>query len=163
MDLKYKDILKESLFYYCCGKDPSPIIAFKNNYPLFVYADKKDYSHELFKRLNKYHFNLIEKQEISTNTTLSLWKYNDDTFYLIYAVNDASKAFKEIYDDVIPKCICNYRYELTNRHILQNAEINTQYILGHCFDENFIVVDEILYYGDYNFNKEIKIKLYKQK
>ena len=163
MDLNYKEHLKESLFYYCAGKDPSPIIAFKNNYRLYVYVDKRDYSSELYKRLNNHNFKLIEKREILPNTTLSMWKYNENTFYLIYAQNDASKAFIEIYDDVIPKCICNYRYELTNRHILQSTERNTQYILGHCFDENFIVIDEIPYYGDYSFNKETKIKLYKQK
>lgn len=163
MDLNYKDLLKESLFYYCAGKDPSPIIAFKTNYPLYVYVDKKDYSNELYKRLNDHNFKLLEKQEILPKTTLSIWKYNEHTFYLIYAQNDASKAFIEIYDDIIPKCICNYRYELSNRSLLQRAEKETTYILGHCFDDNFMVIDEIQYYGDYSFNKDVKIKLYKEK
>lgn len=163
MDLNYKEILKESLFYYCAGKDPSPIIAFKNNYPLYVYVDKKDYSNELYKRLNDHNFKLIEKQEILPDTTLSMWKYDENTFYLIYAQNDASVAFKKIYGDIIPKCICNYRYELSNKTLLQQAEKETTYILGHCFDDNFMVIDEIQYYGDYSFNKDVKIKLYKEK
>ena len=75
MDFNYKEHLKESLFYYCAGKDPSPIIAFKNTYPLYAYVDKKDYSNELYKRLNNHNFKLIEKQEILPNTTLSMWKY----------------------------------------------------------------------------------------
>ena len=163
MDLNYKEFLKESLFYYCSGKDPSPIIAFKNNYPLYVYVDKKDYSNELSKRLSDHNFKMLEKQEILPNTTLSMWKYNKNTFYLIYAQNDASKAFKKIYGDIVPKCICNYRYELSNRSLLQQIEKRVEYILGHCFDENFIIIDEIQYYRDYNFNKDVKINLYKQK
>lgn len=163
MDLNYKELLKESLFYYCAGKDPSPIIAFKTNFPLYVYVDKKDYSNELYKRLSNHNFKLIEKQEILPNTTLSVWKYNENTFYLIYAQNDASMAFKKIYDNIIPKCVCNYRYELSNRSLLQQIEKRADYILGHCFDDKFIVVDEIQYYGDYSFNKDVKIKLYKQK
>lgn len=47
MDFNYKEHLKESLFYYCAGKDPSPIITFKTNFPLYVYVDKKG----LFKRI----------------------------------------------------------------------------------------------------------------
>ena len=61
MDFNYKEHLKESLFYYCAGKDPSPIIAFKNTYPLYAYVDKKDYSNELYKRLNNHKLQTYRK------------------------------------------------------------------------------------------------------
>ena len=40
-----RELLANSLFYYCCGADPSPIMAFGSDYHLYVYADIVDYGH----------------------------------------------------------------------------------------------------------------------
>lgn len=34
--------LEQSLFSYCCGKDPTPIAAFGSEHPLYVHADLVD-------------------------------------------------------------------------------------------------------------------------
>ena len=42
-DNEDRELLAQSLFYYCCGKDPTPIIAFRADYPLYTYSDNVDY------------------------------------------------------------------------------------------------------------------------
>ncbi len=160
-----EELLKNSLFYYCCGKDPSPIIAFKDQFPLYVYVDKKDFSSELFDILQKEHLTFIKKEIInnSINSILTKWKYKDNTFFLLYIQYDACKTYKILYGDFFPKCICNYRYELPNRYILEVAEKNVKYILGHCFNKDYVVDKYYDYYGDYSFNQKVKIPFYKKK
>ena len=34
-----RELLSSSLFYYCCGKDPTPIVAFGDKYKLYIYSD----------------------------------------------------------------------------------------------------------------------------
>ena len=166
LDKNHCVLLQESMFYYCCGKDPSPIIEFKEQYPLYIYVDKRNYSEELYDRLTKQSFKLNIKKELFIDdflfTSFTEWSYNSNKFYLIYIQDDACKVFKNIYKSILPKCICNYRYEMTNRHVLETAEHKVSYILGHCFNEDFIKVKEIDYYGDYNFNRKTKITLHKK-
>ena len=62
LDKNHRVLLQESMFYYCCGKDPSPIIEFKEQYPLYIYVDKRNYSEELYDRLTKQNFKLSIKK-----------------------------------------------------------------------------------------------------
>lgn len=34
-----RELLAQSFFYYCCGKDPTPIVHFGSDYPLYIYSD----------------------------------------------------------------------------------------------------------------------------
>lgn len=57
-DNEDRELLANSLFYYCCGNDATPIIAFKDQYPLYVYVDTVgygggDFNEELKKTLFK--------------------------------------------------------------------------------------------------------------
>ena len=38
-----RGLLEASLFYYCSGKDPTPVVAFGAEYPLYVYVDSLVY------------------------------------------------------------------------------------------------------------------------
>ena len=38
-DADIKELLSKSMFYYCSGVDPTPVIALFSEYPLFIYSD----------------------------------------------------------------------------------------------------------------------------
>lgn len=179
-DKNYKNeftyLLQNSMFYYCCGKDPTPILALNKEYPLFVYADIVDYgrgdfgqtTEKLYDRLKKKKLTLkkIENfnfDESFKNSTLSLWEGENSSFLLLYVQGDATKIFKYIYNNnhkiICPKCICNIKYEMNTSYFLQ-IEKEISFILGYCYSENFSKINEFNYYGDYNvLNK--KVYLYK--
>lgn len=161
-----KNILSNSLFYYCCGKDPSPIYAFKDKMVLYIYVDKKNLSHELINRLINNGYILQENKIIDNDNfqSTSLYKFTikDKNIYLLYIQGDACDVYKMLFNNCVPLCICNYRYEMTNRAILEKAETEVMFIMGHCFNKNYVLVDEYDYFGDYSFNKKIKISLFKK-
>ena len=162
-NIQTQALLKNSLFYYCSGKDVTPILAFKGDYPLYVYADLVNYGRggfneligELLKRLKKASFYLLEEKKLLNGefsfeyeqAHLSKWKdENNKEFYLLFIQGDAVNVFNGIYycdmKETLPKCICNYRYEMNNRAQLQKAEKKVQFVLGHCFNENFAKIKE---------------------
>lgn len=168
-------LLKDSLFYYCAGKDPSPVINYYEMFPMFVYSDsfiymKKDYEKEtriLYNRLLDKGFLMINKEEIKlvnydTKATLSKWTKGDKEFLILYVLGDSWKTFNNIYNNrysyIIPKCMCNIKYEM-NTSVWTNIEKETEYILGHCYNNYFSKVSEGKYYGDYSATK---ISLYKR-
>lgn len=168
MEINYKDIcmlivnglsnhkvdmiLKNSLYYYCCGKDPTPIIAFKSNYPLYVYADIIDYgigdfqeeTNELYHRLSSHSLKRVDTHKLISHTfknaELTIWRpIRGKEFGLLYVQGDAKKVFTSIYDNNgklnLPKCVCNYLYEIigdsgNTRDYLFEIEQKVEYVLG---------------------------------
>jgi hypothetical protein len=181
-----KDMLGQSLFYYCSGIDPTPIAAFGAKIPLYIYVDslvsmKNDFSaevQELYGRLENLNFHLAETHTLNStgrlqktrNTELTLWKtLSGESFLLLFVQDDAIRGFESIYQDsanyinyIQPKYICNYRYELVNLGILTQIEKRVEYILGYCFNQKYRCVEEYDYYGDYSFDSacKMKVKLY---
>ena len=178
-----RELLAQSLFYYCCGTDPTPMIAFGSGYPLYIYSDIIDYGNgdfdrtteELYGRLSQAGFVCTEEKRILhlkniQNVAVTLWKTKSNEFFaLVYIQQDAVKAFEKIYADgshtynfILPKCICNYRYEFIensqeNSDYFARIEKRTEYILGYCFSEKYKVVSEHTYYGDYEENTKVKL------
>ncbi len=111
-----RELLGQSLFYYCCGKDPTPIIAFGSDYPLYIYSDIVDYgdgdfeyeTKVLYDRLNKAGFKLVDVCKLkksgclrnAENAVLTLWiSLQNKAFSLLYVQNDAVETFRNIYSD----------------------------------------------------------------
>ena len=178
-----KDLLGQSLFYYCSGKDPAPIIAFGAKIPLYVYVDSfvtisnsfEVESKELYGRLKKANYSLAEKRNLKAigrlknakNAELTLWENRDGNYFaLLFAQCDANLGYEGIYKEkgnyIQPKYICNYRYETVNFELLGQVEKRVEYIMGHCFNPKYRCVGEYDYYGDYHFNSKCKIKLYRR-
>lgn len=178
---KDREILANSLYYYCCGKDPSPIIAFGAEYPLYIYVDIVDYgcgnfeqeTQELYERLKNNGFKLLEVEKLinskrlysSNNNTLTMWNTpQEEKFFLLYVQGDAIKVFRSIYSDnmnfIQPKCICNYRNEIFRSiepDFLKTIEKRTEYIFGYCYNEKYKCIAKYKYYGDYEKNTEISL------
>lgn len=168
-----RELLAQSLFYYCCGKDPTPIIAFGSEYPLYVYSDiinygDGDFDNEtgmLYIRLCNEGYILVERRkfvhwENFKNVDITLWKTSQNKlFSLVYLQSDSVKVFQKVYSDstnnyIQPKCICNYRYEFSDQYSYQDSysffqqiEKRTEYILGHCSNNKYKCVSEHDYYG----------------
>lgn len=173
-----RELLGQSLFYYCCGKDPTPIIAFGSDYPLYIYSDivnygDGDFEYEtkvLYDRLNKAGFKLVDVCKLkksgclrnAKNAVLTLWTSpQNKAFSLLYVQNNAVKTFCDIYSDgsnyIQPKCICNYRNE-GNFIFLNDIEKRTEFVLGYCYNKKYRRVAEYNYYGDYE--KQSKVSLF---
>ena len=170
-------VLEKSLFYYCCGKDITPILAFKDKYQLYIYDDilkYKNYQKEteqLYDRLISEGFILKYQKDVSIiqgnsffeNATFTIWQTTDNKFFsLLYIQEDCVKVFKALFfrDYLIyPKCITNIRYELTTSFFNQ-IEKEVEYVLGYCFSKNHIAIGEVCYKGDYG--KEKVVKLFKK-
>lgn len=178
-------ILGQSLFYYCCGKDPTPIIAFGHDYPLYIYSDIVDYgsgdfdaeTQILYERLEHAGFQLCDMREVKLGdkSVLTMWNtLQEKSFFLLYVKNDASEIFDKIYfdneknDDIKPKCICNYRYEFfegirkppygdSNHDFFNRIEKRIEYIFGYCDNEKYQCIGEYDYYGDYGKNTKVPL------
>ena len=183
-----REILGNSLFYYCCGKDPTPVIAFGSEYPFYVYADLVRYGHgdfdtevnELLKRLKEKGFKLLKKEKLREigvgrkikTILLTKWADKNGTFYLAYLQGDALVVFDSLYRDDIkgcnsiqPRCICNYRYDCDNpiweRNKLSFLEKRAEYLFGYCYSDKYRCIGEYDYYGDYG--TVTKIPLYRRR
>ena len=176
-----RELLAQSLFYYCCGKDPTPIISFGSDYPLYIYSDIVDYGYgdfkteteQLYQRLVNAGFKVVDIRDFTKtrkwngvkNIALTQWMTPQNTIlFLVYIQNDAEKTFKKVYSDSVnyiqPKCICNYRYEFIKPdtyNFFNTVEKRTEYILGNCFNHKYKLVGEYDYYGDYD---DAKVRLY---
>ena len=175
-------LMRESLYYYCSGKDATPISVFGARIPLYVYSDSFIYMRtdfdgavtELYGKIKKLGNSLKERHRLRTigflreceQAEITLWSNGtEEAFALLYTKSDAVKCFSELYKNEkdgisTPKCFCNYRYEMHRRGILEQAEKHAQYILGHCFDSSFRPVGEYDYIGDYKFGAAPKVTLY---
>ena len=195
-----RELLGNSLFYYCCGKDPSPIIAFGPSYPLYVYVDLIEYGHGCFEtetnilypRIQDTGYQLIGSQKLEStgplqdveNAVLTSWtsacpessgssKDSEKKFHVLYVQSDAYQAYRKIYHDIdegshdnyiLPRCICNYRYEFHNHYSedgLLKLSKRTEFVMGHCHSDKYKQVAEYDYFGDYGFGG--KIELYRRK
>ena len=122
-----RELLGNSLYYYCCGCDPTPIIAFDSQYPLYVYVDIVQYGNgdftketkKLYKRLKEFGFqekykehngkyfasadNDINKNNIQLiieQSELSQWiTKHGSSFYLLYIQGDAVTVFWKMYHE----------------------------------------------------------------
>ena len=177
-----RDVLGQSLFYYCSCKDPTPIIAFGAKIPMYVYVDslempKNDFQNtveELYSRLKKHKFSLAEicnlkctkRLQRTEKAELTLWKTSlGESFALLYIQGDASETFESLYREesdnyIVPRYVCNYRYELHDLGILKTVEKRVEYIMGHCMNPKYRCVAEYDYYGDYD--TDCKVKLYRR-
>ena len=88
-----RELLEASLFYYCSGKDPTPVVAFGAEYPLYVYVDSLVYQRkdldgtlqDLYDRLRKSRFRMAEQLRLPVEGTptlkgaeVSLWERGGD-------------------------------------------------------------------------------------
>ena len=161
-----RTLLESSLFYYCCGKDPTPIAAFGERIPLYVYADSfralrgspSEVTAVLERRLQGGRMKKKEETPLpfpssrGTEGAAALSRWETETgeaFLLLFVRADACFAFARIYGELLPRCFCNYRYEMSNRGSLELAERRAEFILGHCFDEAYLPVADLPYLGDY--------------
>ena len=166
--------LNDSVYYYCAGKDPTPIFALNDRHSVFVYADIIGYGHgdyfeeteHLYRRLIKKGYTLLYKIPLQSlggfaikNATATLWQNGNKNFALIYLQGDAGAMFNSLYNEVLPKCIVNIRYEFNGRQgqlsRLKNCENEVDFVMGYCFNSEYRIVEEFDYYGDYG-EKRIK-------
>jgi hypothetical protein len=179
---KSRDILGQSLFYYCSGVDPTPIVAFGAKIPLYVYVDSfciesgsiPQKIQILYDRLNSRGFKLVKARQLKTLGRFNMANYAEltewntisgDSFMLLFVVGDAKESYENIYSEssnyIQPKYVCNYRYETPSLGILKVVEKRAEYILGHCFNSKYRCVEEIDYLGDYGSPSD-KLQLYRR-
>lgn len=177
-------ILEKSLYYYCCGKDPTPIISFKSKFPLYVYADIIDYgvgdfqdeTGELYRRLLS---NSLRRDDVRKlmlpefkNAELTIWRtIIGKQFALLYVQGDAKKVFTRLYGNegrqLLPKCICNYRYEITDgtsktREYLYEIEKKVEYVMGYHYSDSYRKIRGYPYLGDYTLEHKVEVDLYQR-
>ena len=169
-------MLEKSLFYYCCGKDPTPIIAFGGRHPLYVYADLVDYGNgdfgretgELYARLGRHGFDKAASEELHPSglpgvqrAGLTEWRAKGERpFCLLYLQGDAAKVYRAVYNDgrggtIRPQCICNFRYEMFGDNPMTEVEREVESVMGHCHDKAFQKVGAYRYWGDWGGDEEV--------
>ena len=181
-----RELLGDSLFYYCCGSDPTPIISLNREYKLIIYVDNTRYasgdtqtqSDCLYQKLEKEGFGRVEVSvdedvaPLPEDAELTVWEHEDDEeqIILLYLYDDAERGFKRIYSDrdnyIQPQCICNYRYEYVGgnnfRPFMERIEKRVEYILGHCFNDKYALVEKINYCENGDCDSSEKIQLYQR-
>lgn len=166
-----EDVLPQSLFYYCSGVDVTPIAYLFDRFELFIYVDIMRYGRSdldsefkvLCDRIKKLDMKIEKVEDVLINgifkSKITLVKKNDKYFTLLFVQGDATKAFKEIYDNdklILPKCICNIKYEMNTSYFLP-LERQVDYILGHAYDKDYECVESFNYLGDYNHIGKVKL------
>ena len=167
-----RNILNNSLFYYCCGKDPTPVAAFGAKFPLYVYSDLLNYgrgnftqeTQTLYLRLKNLNFTFLGARSFLINENraeLTLWKsLQNEEFFILYVAGDAVKTYTQIYGLNVaythPKCVCNMRYEM-NASFFSKVENATDYIMGYCFNKEFAPLTTYPYLGDYGKEKSVTL------
>jgi hypothetical protein len=148
------EILANSLFYYCCGKDPTPIAAFGADIPLYIYSDLVGYgrwysfgeeTQTLYKRLGNLNFELEQTCRADKliarlkckNAEITEWKTQENkVFYLAYIQHDAYQTYhyfyfhhyERYYFELTPLCICNHAYEFEEDPRLQDSWKKFSYV-----------------------------------
>ena len=166
-----REILSQSLYYYCSGIDPTPVFAFGAKFPLYIYVDNLIYcdafhiaTQKLYERLCC-RYETTEKIKVTelaifgiNNIEVTEWRDAEkQSFYIVYVQNDAADTYDKLYqvgsNYIMPKCICNYRNEHGYESILSTVEKRVQYILGHCYSSKYEMIDSFEYFGDYSGDK----------
>lgn len=170
---EFENLLTKSLFYYCAGKDITPIVNLSDKVKLFIFADLmkgKEFNSELqvlYNRIKSANFHMMRVEMFDLGgkykAQLSMWENENVIFYLLYVLGDANKVYRQIYygeNILIPKYICNIKYEMDTSFFL-TIEKEVEYILGHVYSDNFVCDDVFEYKGDYSI-KENRVCLYKK-
>jgi hypothetical protein len=125
-----RELLANSLFYYCSGSDATPIIAFGERYPLYIYVDTVQYDNgDFYKATEKLYLRLKEAGFLKTDYVhkegfdrknnqskpiikrldLTRWSSMDSgSFNLLYAQGDAPTVYCKLYSDVDRGGHCNW-------------------------------------------------------
>lgn len=193
-----RELLANSLFYFCCGSDPTPIAAFGDKHPIYVYVDVNtsfvDMTQKLYKCLKKLDFKKEsvacfgefgkespDGKPIVKQAELTKWhKQGQEDFLLFFVQGDARVVYKVLYGDkkngnyIMPKCVCNQRYEIQSSSEVRNDDImpcnslgllnqimkRVEFVMGHNNNpEKYKKVGEYKYYGDYGGDT---VSLYKR-
>jgi len=163
-----KELMAGSLFYYCCGKDPSPVFAFGGDFALYVYSDIVDFGagqlytavDALNARIEQRGYKLSFMKYVNNRTALMQWETRDgQCFHVLYIKGDSAETYSSLYSALdaggnqnclIPKCICNFRSELPYEFsTMQKAEKRVSMILGYSYSDNYAPVAQYEYFGDY--------------
>lgn len=136
-----REILANSLYYYCCDIDLTPVMAFGNQYKLYVYVDIVFYGSDFFEETERMYRQLEdfgfkktcyvhngsryiknESKPVIKQSALTGWcKKDEEPFYILYIQGDASTVYRMLYSDkdstgygnyIMPKCLCNHLYEI---------------------------------------------------
>jgi len=163
-----RERLCDSVFYYCCGKDITPIAAFGAQMPLYVYVDRADgWMTELYARLARKGYGKVcdlateDGAVTAERVGLTEWSDGTGTFLLLCVQGDAVSVYRALYGGVLPRCICNYRYEMPRRGEIEQDERRVGLVMGHCFDPRCRIVAEYAYYGDYG-DRSARVRLYQR-
>ena len=163
-DNEGKRLFFNSLFYYCCENDVTPVIKFGAQYPLYIYADiliERDSSDAPYKMnvyLERQGYRLVKEYSIVNqywnNVLITLWKdLHDKEFCMAYVQYDAVDTYQRLYLDIgdtSPRCICNFRYEFDNPmrgyRFFNNLEKKSLYIMGDCFYSDYECIAQCKHY-----------------
>ena len=162
-----RNYLRRSL--YCpFGNDPTPVVALGPKVALYVYADEGGYgaadfetqSQELFQKIKDRNFILTHSRPLTPsgrlsgaeNAVLTLWRNaSGKSFYLVYVRCDADALYENVYtagdETVEPLCFYNHLYD-TGSTLLEDLVGRTEYILGHCYGDQYRKVGEFEYLGE---------------
>jgi hypothetical protein len=99
-------------------------------------------------------YNLKEQYKTSDlSVELSFWELNNVFFYLLYIVWDNTSTWINLFEknNIKPKAICNYRYEggVDFEHVELRDDMKPEIWMGHCHRQDYKLIKEIDYYGDY--------------
>lgn len=167
-DADIKALLSKSMFYYCSGVDPTPVIALFSEYPLFIYSDLlrryeggvDEAAQILLSRLSEHGFRAVtcERTEIAEGAVLALLERDGAAAHLLLVKGDAWRTYRLIYGEggaIRPRCIANIRYEMDTRHFLP-IEREARYILGYSYSREHTAERKFKYFGDYS-EKEVTL------
>ena len=162
------DALSRSLFYYCSGVDPTPVIALFSEYPLFIYSDLlrryeggvDEAAQILLSRLAEHGFRAVTREhiELGEGAVLILLEKDGARAQLLLVKGDAWRIYRLIYGEggaIRPRCIANIRYEMDTRHFLP-IEREVEYILGYSYSREHTAERKFKYFGDYS-EKEVTL------
>lgn len=117
---------------------------------------------------------------IIKQSELSRWLSGEENdFYLLYVQGDAYTVYSELYDDngrgaILPKCICNFLYEVmpscgivcydiqTSWELLTKIEKQVEYVMGERKDKSYKEIARFKYYGGYRDTESCTIPLFKR-
>lgn len=170
-DSEWRDVLRRSLFYYCSGCDPTPVLVFEGKWKIYIYSDIiiQGTFDEEFNKLCNYiageGFSLLKKENVNNpkweRCILSLWTDSKGRdFCLAFIKHDAVDLYKDIYlgiEKTIPVCITNINYEFYDSPNYSSRffnNIKSLYVLGYCFDSEYECIDE---YNYYNTNEKVQL------
>lgn len=175
-----RDLLGQSMYYFCSGIDPTPIIAFKASIPLYIYVDSfKDIDMSFNEALHTI-YSTLKNHGISQAKSINLHLYkvknaelslltdeNGKEFLFLFMAADGNDAFSYIYSDhdnyISPKYLCNHRYGTEPDGALYQVQKRVEYIFGHCYSSKYRKLGEYKYFGEYQNNDgDVTVPLYRR-